>query len=74
MLVLSGIEIIFFIVASMGLCCWFVLETVDNAEMFLLLLSSAYTVFSTSYTILPISRLGMYKKLGGDTVGTADSN
>ena len=34
-LVLAGIELIFFIVASMGLCFGFVLETVfDNSGMF----------------------------------------
>ena len=43
MLVLAGIELIFFIVASMGLCFGFVLETVLIIEMFSLLLSRAYT-------------------------------
>ena len=45
MLVLAGIELIFFIVPSMGLCFGFVPKTVliDNTGMFLLLLSSAYT-------------------------------
>ena len=43
MLVLAGIELIFFIVAGMGLRFGFVLKTVLIIEVFSLLLSSAYT-------------------------------
>ena len=76
MLVLAGIKLIFFIVASMGLFFGFVLETVDNTEMFLLLLGSAYRVkaSSASHTTPPASRLGVHKKLGGDTAGTPGPN
>ena len=51
-------------------------NSVDNTGMFLLLLSSAYSVkaFSASHTIPPVRRLGVHKKLGGDTAGTADPN
>ena len=31
-------------------------------------------VFSASQTALPVRRLGVHKKLGGDTAGTADPN
>lgn len=41
-LVLVGIEAIFFIVASKELCFGFMLETVDNRRMLLLLLTSAH--------------------------------
>jgi len=50
-------------------------NSVNNTGMFLLLLSSAYApsrFFSASHTIPPASRLGMHKKLGGDTARTAD--
>jgi len=49
-------------------------NSVDNTGMFLLLLSSAYTVntFSASHTTLSVSRLGVHKKLGGDTARMAD--
>ena len=44
-LVLAGVELIFFIVASMGLCFGFICvgNSVGNTGMFQLLLSSAYT-------------------------------
>ena len=43
-LLLAGVELVFLPVASMGLCFGFVLKTgPDNTEMFLLLLSRAYT-------------------------------
>lgn len=29
--------------------------------------------FSTSQTVLPVRQLGVHKKLGGDTAGTAES-
>ena len=77
MLVLAGIELIFFIIARMGLCFGFVLKTVLMfSGTFLLLLSSAYTESRPSLllTAPPARRLGMHKKLGGDTAGTADPN
>ena len=41
--------------------------------MFLLLLSSAYTEPRPLLLLTPpVSRLGVHKKLGGDTAGTAD--
>ena len=44
-LVLAGIELIFFIVAGMRLCFGFVLKSVDNTGMFSLLLSSTLSWF-----------------------------
>jgi len=49
---LAGIELIFFTVASMGLCFGFVPKSVDNTGMFLLLLSSSYTA-SRPLLLLP---------------------
>ena len=71
-LVLAGIELIFFTVGAMVWICTG--NSVDNAGMFLLLLSSAYTVkaLSAPHPTPPASRLGVHKKLGGDTAGTAD--
>lgn len=72
---LAGIELTFFTVAGMGLCLRFVLKTVLIIQgCFLLLLSSVYTVkaFSVPYSALPLSELGMHKKLGGDTAQTDD--
>lgn len=43
---LAGIQLIFSIVAGMGLCSEFVLEMVGPTEMFLLLLIIAYSVSS----------------------------
>jgi len=45
-----------------------------NRGMLSLLLSSAYKVeaFPASHTTLPARRLGVHKKLGGDTAGTAE--
>lgn len=65
-LVLTGIELISFTAAGMGLFPGFEQETINNTGMFLLLLSTAYRVkaFSASHTTLLASRLG----LGGDTV------
>ena len=50
-------------------------NSVDNMGMFPLLLSSAYTK-SRPFLLLtpPARRLGVHKKLGGDTAGTADPN
>jgi len=48
-------------------------NSVDNIGMFLLLLSRAYTE-SRPFLLLtpPARRLGVHKKLGGDTARTAD--
>jgi len=57
--------------------CWLCAENcIDNREMFSLLLSSTYTVkaSSASPTTQPANGLGVHKKLGGDTAGTADPN
>lgn len=50
-------------------------SSIDHAEMFSTLLSSVYRVkaLSDSHITPPVSRLGMYKNLGGDT-DTADPN
>lgn len=42
MLVLSGGELVLFIIANMGLCFGFVHKSVENIEISLLLLSNAY--------------------------------
>jgi len=72
MLVLAGVELIFFIAVSLRLCFGFVLKTLwvmrRCAEQCL------HGVLCASHTAPPVSRLGMQKKLGGDTAGTADPN
>jgi len=40
------------------------------AEQFL----NKVKAFSASHTAPPVSRMGVHKKLGGDTAGTADPN
>jgi len=74
-LVLAGVVLIFFLVASTGLRFGFVLETV-------LLYRDVFTIAeqclhrvkasSPSYITPPACRLGVPKKLGGHTAGTAD--
>jgi len=59
----------------MVLCFGFVTKpSTDNTGMFRLPLSSAHRVkaFSASYPTPPVSGLGVHKKLGGGTAGTAD--
>ena len=75
-LVLAGIALIFFIVASMGLCFGFVLETVLIIQVFVTAEQRLHRVkaFAASHPTPPASRLGVHKKLGGDTAGTADPN
>ena len=77
MLVLAGIELIFSIVASIGLWFGFVLKIVlitqgclSYAEQRLYRVKA----FSAPHTTPPASRLGAHKKLGRDTAGTADPN
>lgn len=77
-LVLSGVRLIFFSVAGMGLCfrtiC--VEHRVDNTKKFLLLLSISYTeprhfmAFFAAHTLLLARELWLCRKLGGDTAGT----
>ena len=77
MLVLAGIELIFFTVASMGLCFGFVLETGLIIQGCLVIAEQCLhrvKAFSASHPTPPASRLGVHKKLGGDTAGTADPN
>lgn len=63
-LVLAEIELIYFIVVSMGLCFGLGLETVHNTEIFLLLLGNACTELR-SFVLLtpPANRLEMHKEL-----------
>jgi len=65
-LVLSGTELIFFIVSHI-VQFGFVMKSVDNRGMFLLLHS--IPAFSASHPIPPVSRLGVHKKLGGAQPG-----
>lgn len=80
MLVLAGIETIFFIVSGMGLCFGFGLKTALTIEMFLLIVSNAYTESRPFFPSLPFSpsstvrRVGVHKHLGGDTAGAVDPN
>lgn len=68
MWVLSGIELIFFTAATMGLRLGFVLETMLIFRGALVTVTSAYTGSRPGY------RLQVYENLGEDTTGTADSN
>ena len=80
MLVLAGIELIFFIVASMGLCFGFVLKTVliliIQGDVFVTTEQCLHSIkpFPASHPTPPVSNLGVHKNLGGDTAGTADPN
>jgi len=50
---------------------------VGNTGMFYLLLNSVHALSRTLVFLIltsPVSRLGVHKKLGGDTTGTADPN
>ena len=76
-LVLAGIELIFFVVACMGLCFGFVLQTVLMIQG---CFSYCWAVLTQHQGLFcfsphsPASRLGVHKKLWGDTAGTADPN
>lgn len=65
-LVLTGAEVHFLTVASMGLCFGFLLETVDNSGMFYLSLSSAhrFKAFAALHPTSPARRLGVHRKVG----------
>lgn len=70
---MAGIEVIFFLVAGMGLCFGFLLKTVDNTAMFQLPLSRGYTVPRCSLLLTPsVRRPGVHKELGQDTARTTE--
>lgn len=71
MLDLTGADIHFLTVASMGRSFGFVLETVDNTGMFYLSLSNAHSfkAFSALHPASP-ARLGRHRKVGGDRAAT----
>ena len=75
--VLAGIELIFFIVASMGLCFGFVQRTVLITQGCFrycwAVLTQSQGLFCSSPTP-SAGGLGVHKKLGGDAAGTADPN
>lgn len=65
---LARIELIFFTAADMRLFFVFVLNTVDNREIFLLLLGSVYTEPPHCFcNAMLASKLGVQERLGGDT-------
>ena len=67
MLVFARMELIFFIVASMGLCFGFVLETVLITQyVFIRAEQHLHRVkaFSASHTTPPVRRLGVHKEVG----------
>ena len=78
MLVLAGIELMFFIVASMGLCFGFVLEAVLITQRDVSVTAEQplprAKAFSAPHPTPPARRLGGHKELAGDTAGTADPN
>lgn len=71
MLLLAVAELIFFTVASMGPRFGFGLKypfhIFENIKMFLLMLSSTFTAFSSSCTAALARNLGVHGNLGGDT-------
>lgn len=69
-LVLAGIDLIFFAKACMLLCFGFLFWI--WTLMFQLLLSSTYIAFCVSHAVLLVSRLGVHRYLRGDTARTAD--
>ena len=76
MLIFAGIELIFFIGASMRICFGFVLKTVLIMQRCFryhwAVLTQSQGLFCFSHHTPPASRLGVHKKLGGDTARTAD--
>ena len=83
MLILAGIESIFFTAAGMGLCFGFVLETVLIIVGFVFVIAvfviaeqclHSLRAFSASHSTPPVSRLGVHKELEGDKAGMADPN
>lgn len=77
-LILACIQLIFFIVASVGLCFGFMLKTllITQSCFSYCLLSSAYRAkaFSAHHTTKPVNSLRVDNKLEGDTAGAADPN
>lgn len=76
MLVLAGVEFIFFIVVHIRL--YFCISDENGAnsiEMFFIIAKQhlhSFMAFSTSYATPPVKSLGMHKKLRGDRAETAD--
>ena len=74
----AGIELIFFIVASMGLRFGFVLKTVLIVQGGVLVAAEQglhrVKAFSAPHPTPPASRLGVHKKLGGDAAKASDPN
>ena len=65
---MAGIELIFFRVASVGLCFGFVLETVLITQGYFLVAEQGLhrvKAFSVPHPTPPVSRLGVHKELGG---------
>lgn len=78
-IVLSGIQLVFFIVAGMVICLWFVMKSVLVKHQCLVVAEQCLhraKDFSVSHAALPTRRLGMHKKLGGVTARghSQDSN
>ena len=72
MLVFAGIELISFIVASIGLCFGFVLETQLIIQGCLVTAQQGLhrvKAFSASHPTPPVSRVGVHKKLEGTWLG-----
>jgi len=68
MLVLTGAELIFFIVAGIVMCFGYVMKTVLITHQCLAIAEQclhSIKAFLVSHTAPPVSRLGVQKKLGG---------
>lgn len=75
MLGLTRIELIFFIVVSVGLCFGFMLGTVLIVQGSLVIAEQCFhraKAFSASHPTLSLSRLGLHKALEGDAAQRAD--
>lgn len=75
-LILAGINLIFFVMASMGPCLAFLLDTMLIIQGYLIIpeqyLHNLKDFSETSQPIPPARKLGVQKKLWGDTDGVAD--
>ena len=74
-LVLAGVELVFFTLAIMGLCFEFVLKTVLVTQGCLVpaeQCSHRAKASSAPHPTPPASWLGVHRELGGGTAGTAD--
>lgn len=78
LLVLSGTDLIVFIVATVGLCVGLVLNTVliTHCNIFVISEQGLHKVkaFSASCPAPPASRMGVHRKLGRDTARAAVPN